>query len=314
MVIPTHNRSHLLALTLTAVLRQREVDLEVVVVDEASTDRTPDVIAELGSGRVRVIRHPVPRGVSEARNRGIAESCGEWVAFSDDDDLWAPDKLVSQIAAARHAGRDWAYAGVVNVDDHLRVISGRPPPAPEEVSANLARYNAVPGGGSNVVVHRDLLCRTGRFDARLRNTEDWEMWIRFAKHGPPAWVPRPLVAYRIHSANSSLDVGAILQGAALIEDLHGTSVDWGRFYRWIAQACQRTGRRRDAVRHYLRAAMRGQVRPVLLDLLVLGRLRLTRALAASTPKPRSAHDAWQAEAERWLHELRFFASQGVESR
>ena len=214
VVVPTRNRSRLLAISLRSVLRQRGVNLEVIVVDEGSTDDTPAVVAAFCDARVRVIRHDVPRGVSTARNAGAADARGEWVAFLDDDDLWAPDKLAHQLNAALIAGREWAYTGSVSIVDGGRIVHGQPPPAPEEVTAALPRYNAIPGGGSNVVVRRETLRRVGPFDTRLRNTEDWEMWIRLAQAGHPAWVCRPLMAYRVHASNSSLQIAEIGTGRA----------------------------------------------------------------------------------------------------
>src|ERR1044071_6101497 len=101
VIVPTRNRSSLLSKTLRTVLRQQDVELEVIVVDEASTDGTAALLATLGDARVRVIHHDRPRGVSAARNHGADEARGEWLAFIDDDGLWAPDKLAQQINAAR---------------------------------------------------------------------------------------------------------------------------------------------------------------------------------------------------------------------
>src|SRR4030095_4625616 len=137
----------------------------------------------------------------------------------DDDDLWAPDKLVQQIHAAQTVGRDWAYAGSVNITDRGQVVYGRPPLSPEEVVAALPRYNAIPGGGSNVVVRRTTWMLVGPFNTRLRNTEDWEMWIRLAKHGTPACVCSPLIARRLHHSNSTLDIAEIVRGTQLINTL-----------------------------------------------------------------------------------------------
>jgi glycosyltransferase involved in cell wall biosynthesis len=164
VVIPTHNRSGLLALTLRSALRQHGVDLEVVVVDDGSTDGTAAAVERLADPRVRMVRHATPLGVSSSRNAGIAEARGRWVAFLDDDDLWAPDKLARQLEAAEAARRSWVYAGTVNVDDRLRVLEGGPPPPPERVPELLNRYNPVPAGASNVMVRADALGRVGGFD------------------------------------------------------------------------------------------------------------------------------------------------------
>jgi glycosyltransferase involved in cell wall biosynthesis len=305
VVVPTHNRSSLLALTLRSVLWQRDVDLEVVVVDDGSTDDTAEVVAGLGDTRIRIVRHEQPQGVAAARNRGAEEATAEWITFLDDDDLWAPDKLARQLHAAREAGRSWAYTGAVTIDDELKVLDGVPPPSPEQVVELLPRYDAVPGGGSNVVVHRDILARAGRFDSRLRNTEDWEMWIRLAKLGPPAWVCSPLMAKRAHNHNSSLDTREILAGSALIERLHGGKVDLGITYRWLAESSLRTGQRAMAVRYFAAAAVRGQARNVAGDLRVILRRRIRRHLLGDR-RPEAVpyrNPPWVAEACAWLDAL-----------
>ncbi len=302
VLVPTRNRSRLLAVTLRGVLRQRGVDLEVIVVDEASTDDTPDLLARLGDPRVRVVRHETPHGVSAARNRGAAEARGEWVAFTDDDDLWAPDKLARQVRAAQAAGRDWSYTGSVNIVGGFQIVHGLPPLPPEEVVAALPRYNAIPGGGSNVVVRREALLRAGPFDTRLRNTEDWEMWIRLARAGPPAWVCSPLLAYRVHASNSSLDIAEIVRGARLIEELHHTTADWGRLHRWLAESCLRTGQRRTALGQFALAALHGQARAVASDLTLIARRRVRRGPSAPPAAGRGV-PTWIEQAAGWLREL-----------
>jgi glycosyltransferase involved in cell wall biosynthesis len=303
VVVPTRNRSGLLRKTLRSVLWQQQVELEVIVIDEASTDDTSAMLATLGDARVRVIRHDRPRGVSAARNRGAADAHGEWLAFVDDDDLWAPDKLVRQIQAAQTVGRDWAYAGSVNITERGHVVHGRPPLSPEEVVAALPRYNAIPGGGSNVVVRRATWMAAGPFDTRLRNTEDWEMWIRLAKHGPPAYVCSPLVGYRVHISNSSLDIAEIVRGTQLIEALHHTTADWGRLHRWLAESCLRSGQRRDALRQFAMAAVRGQLRGVASDLQGIVRRRLARRVPRFGNESMRSSDPWMTTAMAWLQQV-----------
>ena len=154
VIVPTRNRSSLLAMTLRSVLRQRDVDFEVIVVDEASTDDTAAVIAAFADPRIRVIRHETALGVSAARNHGATEARGHWLAFIDDDDLWAPDKLSRQLRAAREEGRDWVYTGAIVIGARGDVVRGEPPLGPDDVVAVLPRFNPIPAGGSNVVVRR----------------------------------------------------------------------------------------------------------------------------------------------------------------
>ncbi len=303
VIVPTRNRSALLAMTLRTVLRQQDVELEVIVVDEASTDDTPAMLAALGDARIRVIRHEAPHGVSSARNRGAAEARGEWLAFVDDDDLWAPDKLARQLHAAREGDRDWVYTGAVIIDTHGRIVRVQRPLLPEEIRTALLRYDAIPGGGSNIVVRRTTWLQIGPFDPRLRGTEDWEMYIRLAKHGPPACVCSPLVARRLHASNGTLDITEIVRGTKLIETLHHTTADWGRLHRWMAHSCLRAGQRRAALGQFARAAVRGQGRAVASDLSAL----LHETIVGRTPKSKGdstlSSDDWVPTATAWLQEF-----------
>jgi len=301
VIVPTRNRSALLAMALRSVLRQRDVDLEVIVVDEASTDDTPNVLAALADARVRVIRHDTPSGVATARNRGGAEAHGDWLAFLDDDDLWAPEKLVCQLQAAEQVRRDWVYTGAVVINMHGRILRVQRPLPPEEIVSALPRYNAVPGGGSNVLVRRATWMVIGPFNTRLRNTEDWEMWMRLAKHGPPACVSSPLIARRLHHSNSTLDFAEIVRGTQLIESLHHTKADWGRLHRWFAHSCLRAGRRWAALGHFARAAVHGHGNAVASDLSAILQAKLTGRVPTS--RDHNGDDAWIGTANAWIKEL-----------
>jgi glycosyltransferase involved in cell wall biosynthesis len=303
VVIPTRDRSDLLHLAVVSVLTQQDVDIEVVVVDDASTDDVAGVVSSLADRRVRVVRQTSPGGVSAARNRGIAETRGEWVAFLDDDDLWAPQKLALQLEAATRSSRTWVYAGDVNVDDDLRVLTASAPPTPEQVMERLPRFNPVPSGASNVLVRADALAEAGPFDAGLRRTEDWDMWIRVARTGPPAFVPRPLVAYRFHSANVAAETTAIVEEADRLAARYGIPVDRAAMQRRAAWISLRAGDRRRAIRHYARAVALGDVRSVARAAVALvhpavGSNRLF-ALLPQSP----TDDARRVEAQDWLDDL-----------
>ena len=98
VIIPTYNRASLLPRALDSVLRQTWEDLEVIVVDDASRDDTPQVMAACTDPRVRYIRLEKNSGACVARNTGVAQARGEWIAFQDSDDLWLPEKLEKQMA------------------------------------------------------------------------------------------------------------------------------------------------------------------------------------------------------------------------
>jgi glycosyltransferase involved in cell wall biosynthesis len=302
VIIPTRDRYAHLSLTLRSVTWQRGVDLEVIVVDDGSVDDTETNVSRLGDPRIRVVRNDVPLGESGARNRGIEQAAGRWVAFLDDDDLWAPDKLALQLDAVRRAAAGWAYAGDVVVDDGLNILYGSPPPPPSQVVRDLDRHNSVPAGASNVLVDASLLFRAGSFDVRLRRTADWDMWLRLSRLGVPVVVQRPLVANRVHPGNMSRDMRLLTSELDVIAERYGIRVDRARHFRWAAWTSLIEGHRREAVGYYARASLAGDLPSVgRATLAILDRNYATRTLE------RSRRDAglgeWADRARTWLTAL-----------
>jgi glycosyltransferase involved in cell wall biosynthesis len=261
VVIPTRDRWQVVSgSALAAALQQEDVDLEVIVVDDGSEQRPPTGLEGLDDKRVRLVVLREPRGVAVARNAGIAEARGDWVAFLDDDDLWAPSKLFRQLRASEEAGAGFVYAGAVWVDEQLELVHGYAPPSSETLPRELLRWNVVWGGASNVVARRDLLEWLGGFDESLFQLADWDLWIRLALAAPAAVVDEVLVALVVHAESMLLvdrrDV--FLELDHLVETHReaatraGVEVDRARFARWVASGHLRAGRRRAAARAYLR--------------------------------------------------------------
>jgi glycosyltransferase involved in cell wall biosynthesis len=304
VVVPTHDREDLLGQTLGCVLRQCDVDLDVVVVDDGSSDGTLESVRGLGEERVRIVSIPRARGVAASRNLGVAQAKGEWVAFLDDDDLWAPNKLRAQLAAMRSANASWAYTGAVSVDPDLRIVAGGPPPTPERVCEELPFRNVVPAGGSNVLACRDLLVKVGPFDEGLRHMADWDLWIRLSRLGRPAAVSSPFVAYRLHAGNASLETEDIVRELDLVERKHaglrsGAAIDRAYVHRWIAWGHLRRGDRMEAVLGYLRASRSGDPR----SLLRAGAALLGPAVVELRMRRRLPRGPWIEQAREWLDPL-----------
>lgn len=298
VVIPTHDRKELLLLALRSVLRQRGVEFEVLVVDDGSSDGTYAAVDSIDEPRIRVLRHERPRGVATARNVGVAAASGSWIALLDDDDLWSPDKLALQLAAAEDAGSVWVYGGMVEIDLHGRLLGGDPPPSPEFLLSVLTKKNLMPAGCSNVVVRAEELSAVGGFDPGLRHLADWDLWLRLAEMGLPALSRAPLVAYRIHPAQATLDTSGMVAEARVLESRYGA--DRASIHRWLAWSHLRNGRRKEAIGAYALAVGAG-------DALSIGRM----AVAAVHPRPTSLGTgrrisealAWQQDASEWLREL-----------
>jgi glycosyltransferase involved in cell wall biosynthesis len=303
VVVPSHNRRDLLRLTLRSILSQRGVHLEVIVVDDGSSDGTGAMVDSMDDARLRLIRHERATGVSSARNDGVAAARGTWIAFCDDDDLWAADKLVRQCGAAAQVDSLWAYGGSVRIDTANAIISGDPPPAPEVLVGRLPFANLMPGGSSNAIVRADALADVGGWDTSLINLADWDLWIRLARLGPPACVVAPLVAYRIHHGNRSADTALILREARLLGERHGNTVDYGALHHYLAWVCLRSGRRLPALRHFVQAAAGGRLGEVSRNLGPLLGARLARVWGGSASAGR-AQSRWISEAESWIGPFR----------
>ena len=163
VVTPTHNRAHLMPATLQAVLAQSDVDLQVIVVDDGSWTATLATLREVHDDRVRWRRNAHPTGVANARNAGLALVDTPWVAFTDDDDLWAPDKLARQLASLREQpDRRWSVVGSVEVDSELRIMRYEKAPNVATLADHVLKSNCVPAGGSGVLVSTDLVPRGWR--------------------------------------------------------------------------------------------------------------------------------------------------------
>jgi hypothetical protein len=237
------------------------------------------------------------------------------VGFCDDDDLWSPDKLSRQLQAAAATGRAWVCTGHVNVTPGLRVVGGGPAPPAEEIIRLLPYRNIVPGGGSAVIVRSDALACSGGFDNRLHNTEDWELWLRLASYGPPAVVDEPLIAYRLHPGNASLDDAVMLRDVEVIEDKHRIRVSRAALYRYLGWWALRTGRRSRSFGHFLRAFRHRDelygLREGIDDLAYLVRDAVLahatrgrrRARSRSRDRKAATARAWRQEAQAWVDDL-----------
>src|ERR671935_2239798 len=199
VVVPTHSRWDLLSTAaLPASLGQEDVDLEVVVVDDGSTDATAESLARIDDPRLRVVRHDRPRGVAQARNAGIAPARGKWIALLDDDDLWAPWKLRAQLdaAAAKHAV--FTYGGAAALDEDRAWVYPLPPADPATLAAVLLQRNVLWGGCSNVLARADVVRRLGGVAERPFQLTDWDLWIRLSQVGSAAACPDVLVGCIAH--------------------------------------------------------------------------------------------------------------------
>ncbi|MFO7894461.1 MAG: glycosyltransferase family A protein [Longimicrobiales bacterium] len=219
VVLPTRNRADLLGRAVASALAQTVRDIEVIVVDDASDDDTPEAVAALGRAdlRVRGIRRPEPGGAPAARNAGIDAARGDVVAFLDDDCLWHPDKLEKQLEALT-PGRGLVYCRHAIRHDGRWVVEGEPGAARDPVGG-LLRKNYI--GTYSILVRRDLLETIGGFDEVLPRLQDWDLLLRLARHTRFAYVPELLVHGEQLPSGITMDRPALATAADRMISIHG---------------------------------------------------------------------------------------------
>jgi glycosyltransferase involved in cell wall biosynthesis len=316
VVIGTKDRRDLLHRTLSSVLTQSHVDLDVVVVDDGSSDGTTEYLRQHPDPRVRHVRHDHARGVAHARNTGLAAARGSLVAFTDDDDLWAPHKVGAQVAAmSSRPGAVWSFVTAVVVDTRLRPVGWQPAPPPEGLERRLLAVNDVPGGASGVVADIRVVRSVGAFDTRFAHFADWDLWIRLAAAGPAAPVHEPLLAYLRHdgmstaSAHKFEDLSLMTAKYAQRRERLGAESNVPHVLRWIGEMALRAGDRATALQAY-EDAMR----------LSASRRAQARWVAARAPGFLRARDLVQwgqiplrgrRQAARWLEPIRAVGTPAV---
>lgn len=178
VIIPTYNRAALIARALDSVLAQTYKDFDIVVIDDGSVDNTHEVIKPY-LARIKYVQQK-NGGISVARNRGIQESTGQYIAFLDSDDYWAPEKLQLQVEILdRDAKVGIVYVRMPIVNEHGEVLGMKPNGVSGRNFQELLRvWGDLPT--SSVMTRRECFDRLGMFDDDLPPMEDIDMWIRIA--------------------------------------------------------------------------------------------------------------------------------------
>ena len=215
-MIPVYNGAAFLREAVDSVLAQTYQPLELIVVDDGSTDSSPEVISSYGS-RLKSIRQ-ANAGVAQARNTGIDASRGEFIAFLDQDDWWLPDKTRCQVELFLAD----PHVGLV----HTSVIPcRRNAPACAQSAYRTSRSAELQGDcyqrllfgngitNSSVMIRKSLLATTGQFDTSLggNTVQDYDLWLRFAKSHRLGFIPVELTVHRLHPGQGTWDRRAMLR-------------------------------------------------------------------------------------------------------
>jgi glycosyltransferase involved in cell wall biosynthesis len=265
VVIPAYNAMTYLSKTLDSVLQQTCTDFEVLIVNDGSTDEIAAWFMTVKDDRVRLISQ-ANQGLPGARNTGIMEAKGAYIAFLDADDLWAPTKLEKQVQcldAKPEVGL--VYAWTLLIDRHGN-STGTVTAA--QVEGNVWEkllLGDVVGSGSNAMVRRSCFDRVGLFDPELTSIEDCDMWVRIAADYPFALIKEVLVYYRQHPASMSRDYDKMAHNSRLkiekkfdrvpFELLYLRPRAYGHAFLWLAWKIMSDGGAVDRANYYARQAV-----------------------------------------------------------
>jgi len=232
VIIPTYNRAEFLRLAITSVLNQTFQDFEIIVVDDASEDHTHEVMNNLNDKRIKYIRHEVNKRVSAARNTGVLNSSGDYIAFLDDDDEWLPGKLQIQVALLEDSTSTFGgvYTGFVHIDRSTgRILEQVVPERRGNIYNDLLKDNCI-GTPSTVLLRRQCLDRVGLFDESIEFWEDYDLWIRVSKEFHFECVPECLVKYWFHGNQLSTNIELMIRALEAQIRKYGESFSLHRKY------------------------------------------------------------------------------------
>jgi glycosyl transferase family 2 len=239
VAVSTWNRAHLVGRAIDSALAQTFEDIEVLVVDDGSTDGTPEALARFDDRRLRTVRLERNSGISRARNTALALARGEWLAFLDDDNEWLPDYLSRQLAlAASRPNSDVVYCRAQRRDGR----TGHDGVMPEVIREGPVFRHVLRGWlplMSCALVRRSALREVGGLDEALKASEDRDLWLRLAQRTDFAGSSDVLVVRHMHpGAHLSRNYAFIAQDAAVLEVKWKATVlascGWVAYRQWRA--------------------------------------------------------------------------------
>lgn len=212
IIIPTYNRSKLLSEAVKSLQQQTYKNIEIIIVDDCSTDDTPETVEKMMDDRIIYVKHEVNQGGGKARNTGLKHATGAYIGFLDSDDQWQWDKLERQMAVFRE-NRDVGvvytgmkvYQGSYLVKEVIPKYSG-------DLLTKLIESNCI-YTTSSILIKKEVLDEIGGFDSSLPSCQDWDLYIRLARVSRFGFVKDSLVLYHLHPGERiSTNFKAVIEG------------------------------------------------------------------------------------------------------
>jgi len=222
VIIPTHNRAEFLKRAIKSVLAQTWQDFELIIVDDASTDDTANVVRDYQDERILYHRHDSNLGAPASRNTGIAKARGDYIALLDDDDELFPRKLEKQMQkyAEVAASVGLIYTGHEVRNSMGKLLHSRLPEGKTRGDVRLRLLLGPAFPSHTPLIRRDCFKLTGGFDDFLTSCQDWDMWKRISEHYEFDYVPEVLSTTYQHDHQISSDFSAMIPGRIRMVEKH----------------------------------------------------------------------------------------------
>lgn len=226
VVIPVYNREETIERAVNSVLNQTYSNIELIVVDDGSTDNSLNVIKQLKTDKMKIFEQN-HLGANAARNLGISVAKGEYIAFQDSDDEWLPEKLEKQITYMLENNFEACYCPFFLYGDHYDGLYFQDYRDKEKYENNLLDLLRIGNvlGPQTLVIHRNIISAIGNFDEEMPRLQDYEFAIRIAQKKKIGYVNEPLV--KIYRSNNSIsnDEEKLRKARHLMLKKHGDFCD-----------------------------------------------------------------------------------------
>ncbi len=220
VIIATYNRAPSLLRSVQSVLRQTYQNMEIIIVDDGSTDHTQEIVKNINDARVRYVRNEKNKGAAAARNTGICLATGKYIAFQDDDDEWVPGKLQIQIDVLEQSSSrvDIVYSDMWKVRQGQRTYFHSPRFTPSD--GIIYKHALADGVGYiglvTVVLRKECFDKAGLFDENLSSLIDYELFIRLSKDYYFHHIDEPLAIYYATHGSITANLTKVIQARRYI--------------------------------------------------------------------------------------------------
>lgn len=205
VILPTYNRANFIRNSIDSVLNQTFEDIELIIVDDGSSDDTPNIINTYKDSRIKYIRFPNNKGVSHARNAGIKASAGQYIAFQDSDDTWDLTKLEKQYDyLMSNPNYNVVYTKMRCNCSELSIPDFYTPNdtiTENELSGFIYKPLLIRNyiGAPTLLIEKSIITESNLFDESMKSLEDWDFILRIAAKHPIGYIDEPLHIYNLHN-------------------------------------------------------------------------------------------------------------------